>query len=138
MKGLQTLLKLHKTKIDAIIVNINHLEDQKSALEEEIILLEAAINQELKLYQNTEYSFFLDQYLKLIRQRRDSYSKSLLEIDEHILAVREELVTEFGEMKKIEILTNNRRKAEKDALAKKEEVILNDNILMKYNYDKKL
>ncbi|MCC2647035.1 MAG: hypothetical protein K0R02_1100 [Rickettsiaceae bacterium] len=137
MKGLQTLIKLHKTKIDAIIVDINKLENIKSALEQELALLVNTINQELKLYQNTEYSFFLESFLKLSRQKKEDFSKELLALANRINAKREELIIEFSELKKIEILLNNRLKAQKEALSKKEEIVLNDNVLMKYNYDKK-
>ncbi|MDF2965422.1 MAG: hypothetical protein K0Q51_810 [Rickettsiaceae bacterium] len=138
MKGLQTLIKLHKTKIDDIIVEINQLEITKSIIEEDITLLVNTINQELKLYQNTEYSYFLDNYLKLSRQQQKEFSKRLQELNDNIAARRDELIIEFGELKKIEILLNNRLKAEKKDISRKEEVVLNDNVLMKYNYDKKL
>ncbi len=137
MKGLQTLIKLHKTKIDAIIVKVNQLTNERILVEKDIALLISMINNEQKLYRNTEYTIFLENYLNFARKERDQYSKKLLEIERNIISLQNDLVLEFGDLKKIEILTKNRIKATKDALDRKEEIVLNDNILMKYNYDRK-
>jgi hypothetical protein len=138
MKGLQTLLKLHKTKIDDIIIKINQLENTKISIETETINLINTINQELELFHNTEYSFYLDNFVNSARKKRELLKSKLIDIENNIAQKQEELFIEFSDQKKIEILMKNRLRTREEALAKKEEIVLNDNILMKYNYDKKL
>lgn len=132
MKTLKTLIKLHKKKLDDLLVQITDLEGQKKRLEKilEQMLLDA--EHELQSHAATEYAFMLDQYLNYIRKQQKLCTKQITDLEKHIASLRGDLFDQFGELKKLEITLQKKQQAIKLAAEKAENKALDEMTILRY------
>lgn len=136
MKSLKTLIKLHKQKLDDLLKQINNLEEKKSIHESSLKKLKTEILAELKKYMGTEYAFMLDNYMKSAEDREHKLKSEIEALREQITILREELASEFAELKKFEIALQNRVNIEKEIERKAEVKSLDEFNNIKYAKDK--
>lgn len=114
MKALNTLIKLHKKNLDAIIAEKKKFEERKDELEEMKIRLIASAKEETDKYYGSDYAYMLDQYLEDSRKKQEQIDQEVMQLNEHIELLQDKLAEEFSELKKFEIAKEHRVKAGKE------------------------
>jgi flagellar biosynthesis chaperone FliJ len=116
MKSLQTLIKLHKKKLDDLVTEINNLEKNKQNFINTLEHLKIEQRLEQEKYSGSEYAFMLDSYLKQseIDKKRLSDQIKRLELDLQLLQPK--LEKQFAELKKFELALEKRVKKEQEKL----------------------
>lgn len=127
MKGLNTLIKLHKRRLDGLRRRMAALENQKAQLEALIQRLQDELAREIVLAGKTpEMGNFFGDFAKRIRTRQEQVTKEIAEVEKKIIALKDEIAVEFGEMKKFEIALENAKRREREAANRKETILLDE------------
>ena len=128
MKGLVTLIKLHKRKLDELRRKMASLENQKSQLQLLSKKLHEELQEEITLAgKNPEMGNFFGDFAKRMQKRQDEIAAEILSLDKQMAKLNGEIIEEFSELKKFEIaLEAARRRAEEEA--KRKETIAMDEI----------
>ncbi len=128
MKGLATLIKLHKRDLDILRKKLVTLESQKAQLELLISRLQDELVRELELAGKTpEMGAFFGDFSKRIRTRQDQIRKEIQQLDKKIATARDDVAAAFSEIKKFEIALENAKKR-KQAQENRRETILLDEV----------
>ncbi len=127
MKGLTTLIKLHKRQLDGLRRRMATLENQKTQLENLIKRLQDELARELVLAGKTpEMGNFFGDFAKRIRNRQEQVTKEIAELEKKIVALKEEIAIAFGEMKKFEIALENAKRRQREEANRKETIQLDE------------
>src|SRR5689334_20182006 len=116
MKGLSTLIKLHKRTLDELRRRMASLENQK------VQLLQASANLhkelELEIHQakkQAELSGFFGGFAKRIQKRQEEIAGEVRSLDQQMAKLNNEIAEAYGEVKKFEIAQENtKRRAEEE------------------------
>lgn len=127
MKGLATLIKLHKRDLDVIRRKMVALENQKAQLEQLLIRLQEELKKEIALAGKTpEMGAFFGDFAKRIRGRQEQVHSEIQAIDKKIAVVRDEIAVAFGEIKKFEIALENAKKRKLAAQNRRDTIVLDE------------
>ncbi len=109
MKSLNTIIKLHKNELDELRKALVKFEEEKEQLiyynkklEEDLAKEEAVVGDNLDLKD------MLLKYRKKTKERQNTISISIRDLNNMITRVKEDITTKFAEMKKFEILLANK------------------------------
>jgi flagellar protein FliJ len=120
MSGLDTLVRLHRWRVDEKQRQVATLLRMLADLEARIEGLAADMKREGEVAgANPEFAPAFPAYVAGARQRQAVLRKSCAEVNTQIEAAREELNAAFRELKKYEIAAENRAKRTNMALARK-------------------
>ena len=120
MSGLDTLVRLHRWRVDEKKRQVADLQRLRADLEARIAGLSADMKREGELAGAVpELGPTFPAYMAGARQRQAVLRKSCAEVNAKIEAAREELNAAFRELKKTEIAVENRAKRTNMALARK-------------------
>lgn len=127
MKGLSTLIKLHKRTLDELRRKITSLENQKAQL----LLLSDKLLDELSrenkmATKQLEMARFFGDFAKRIKNRREELAREVASLDKQIASLGEEVAIAYGEVKKFEIAQANIEKREKQKQNRKETIMLDE------------
>lgn len=127
MKGLATLIKLHKRNLDELRRKMVSLENQKVQLR----LLSAKLNEELKeeirlASQRPEMGNFFGDFAKRIKTRQEDIAAEIKALDKQMEKLQDEIAAEFAEVKKFEIAQENERLRARAKEARKETIVLDE------------
>jgi len=128
MKGLSTLIKLHKRKLDELRREMVTLENQKSQLQKSSANLRQELENEMQMAKKqAEMSSFFGGFAKRIQKRQDEIAEEIRSLDKKMAKLNAEITEAYGELKKFEIAQENaqRRADEED---RRKETILMDEI----------
>jgi hypothetical protein len=135
MKALVTLIKIHRNKIDQIVIDIKNCETERlkqvAALEK---LFQDLKSETDKFADSVEFAFMLEKYREHINHLKSEVSNKIIALEKKVVDLRASLRIEFNSLKKFEHVLKNRLLQEKVAAEKKAEAEIADNIMMKYNY----
>ncbi len=127
MKGLSTLIKLHKRDLDVLRKKMVVLESQRSQLEQLIQRLQDELTQEIALAGKTpEMGAFFGDFAKRIKTRQEQIRKEIQALDRKMNVLREEIATAFGELKKYEIALENAKKKKVAAQNRLDTIVLDE------------
>lgn len=127
MKGLNTLIKLHKRKVDEIRRQIGSLENQKSQLFLTTERLKQELKDEINLAEDQpEMGAFFGGFAKRIQKRQEEITQEIKKLDAQIAKLRDEVAEAFSELKKFELAKENALKREKEEEDRKETIMLDD------------
>jgi flagellar protein FliJ len=127
MKGLATLIKLHKRTLDELRRKMGGLENQKSQLQALSARLQKELEDEIKLAaQQTDMAKFFGGFAKRIQKRQEDIATEIKSLDAQMDKLRAEIAVEFGELKKFEIAQENARKREEEELKRKDTILLDE------------
>ncbi|MDX2112560.1 MAG: flagellar export protein FliJ [Alphaproteobacteria bacterium] len=127
MKGLLTLIKLSKRRLDELRRKLGNLEGQKAQLEEVLRSLSAELAKELELAGGQpEMSGFFGGFAKRIQQRQDAIHQEIKKIEIEITKTRDEISDAFSEQKKYEIAADNAKKRAAEEQNRKETLALDE------------
>lgn len=127
MKGLLTLIKLHRRQLDQLRRQIAEKETQKLQLHELLERMARELEAERELAsQNAEMSQFYGGYAKRMLERQDVVVKEIQRLDKEIRELSLQITEKFSELKKYEIARDNRLKRQKEEADRKERIMFDD------------
>lgn len=127
MKGIDTLIRLAKRDLDELRKRQVHLETAKDKLQQGIKNLAAELQREQKLAaQNPEMGSFFGGFAKNIKERQQKLNDEIKEIDVQLLALSEEIMVAFADLKKYEIARDNFKARKKAEEARKETIMMDE------------
>ena len=127
MKGLLTLIKLHRRQLDQLRRQQAEKETQKEQLHDVLTRMIEELEHERQLaYENVEMSQFFGGYAKRIKERQEIVMKEIMKLDKEIRELALEITEKFSELKKFEIARDNRLKRMKDEAERKERIMMDD------------
>lgn len=132
-KGLTTLVRLHKWKLDEKRRELAELDRLVGQLRGEIVRLDSEIASEKALAGgNIEASLTFPAYAKAMRGRRSKLEESIARIDEQTERVTGELADIFQEVKRYEIAQNHRHQASLREGRRRERIALDEVALVRH------
>ena len=135
MKALLTLIKIHRNKIDQIVIDVKNCETERLKLVDALEKLCQDLKSETdKFADSVEFAFMLEKYREHINHLKSEVSNKIVALEKKVIDLRASLRIEFNSLKKFEHVLKNRLLQEKVAAEKKAEAEIADNIMMKYNY----
>jgi flagellar export protein FliJ len=127
MKGLATLIKLHKRKLDELRRQMGALENQKSQLQASIVKLQQELEHEMELAaRQPEMANFFGGFAKRIKKRQEDMRTEIKTLDVQMEKLRGQIAIEFGEMKKFEIAKANAEKRAEEEQNRKDTIVLDE------------
>ena len=137
MKGINTLIKLHKRTLDELRRKMVSLESQKAQLQQAIRNLQQELNDEVSLgAKQPEMATFFGEFAKRIKERQEKMRDEIRLLDEQIKKLNEEIFDAFTELKKFEIAKENAQKRAAAEVARKEAVMLDEVAAQQYERKK--
>lgn len=120
MKGLDTLIKLHKRALDELRRAIGVLENQKLQLQNLSRRLADELRKEMEeAGKRPEMGQFFGGFAKRIKTRQEHIATEIKALDKKIDTLTDEARAAYGELKKYEVAkANAKRRAEKEAQRK--------------------
>lgn len=133
MKALNTLIRLHKQKIENLLRYINSLESSKQQQEDFLNDLRNKIAKEINTYEGHHlYTFMLESYLEKARTTEKNTIIQIAKIQKDIDVARDKLYEQFSELKTIEIALQKRIARQNQKLQQVETKMLDEiNIISK-------
>jgi len=129
MADLEPLIRYRKHIVDEkqralsqLYRDAEQIELQKKRIEEQMEREKQVTNENL----SPETMAYLGRYLEGARRKIEALARSLQKLDARINAAQEEVRAAFAEQKKAEIVEQQRKDAEKAAIAKKETNMFSD------------
>ena len=127
MKTLNTLVKIHQQKLDAIRRNLVSLESQRAQLLALSKNLEKELAKEIGLAeQNSELAGFFGDYITRIRERQERVTREVAELDGQVDTVRAAIRLEYSEQLKYEQILEAKLKEKRAAEERKEAIELDE------------
>jgi flagellar export protein FliJ len=127
VKGLDTLIKLHKRELDELRRKIGALENQKQQLLDTSKKLNDELQNEMKIAaQKPEMGGFFAGFSKRIQERQKVLAQEVRKLDQQIAKLTDEARIAFGEVKKYEIAKANAEKRAAKERARKETIELDE------------
>lgn len=127
MKSLDTLIRLQKFELDEKRRKLAELQGLRDDMAARIERLEAQMKTEaVNALGNDEVGFAYANYISAALDRRKTMLTSLDELDQRVLAARDEVAEAFQEVKKYEVARENRQKRERAERLKRENETLDE------------
>lgn len=127
MKGLATLIKLHKRTLDELRRKMGVLENQKAAHLRAIEKMRQELAQETELARKQpDMAMFFGDFAQRIKNRQIEITKEIMALDKQMDTLRDEIAVAFGEMKKYEIALENSKKRKADEQNRKDTIMLDE------------
>jgi flagellar export protein FliJ len=127
MKGLDTLIKLHKRTLDELRRQIGVLENQKQQLLNLSQKLSEELKEEIKIATGRlDMSQFFGGFAKRIQTRQQGIAEEIKTLDKKIETLTDSARVAFGEVKKYEIAKANAEKRKQKEIMRKETSALDE------------
>jgi flagellar export protein FliJ len=127
MKGLASLIKLHKRKLDELRREMSTLENQKEQLKQSSANLTKELQDEMNAAKKqAELSAFFGGFAKRIQKRQEEIAEEIKELDKKITTLNDEIADAFTELKKFEIAQENEKRRADEDTRRKETIVLDD------------
>lgn len=133
MKGLKTLIKLNRRKLDELRRRMGVLENQKNQLLAQSARLSKELEQEIAMAsQKPEMGQFFGGFAKRIQKRQEDIAAEVRKLDQQMATLRDEIANAFADVKKFEIAEESARKREEVERNRKETIMLDDIAAQQY------
>jgi flagellar export protein FliJ len=133
MKGLTTLIRLHKRNLDDLRRQMVILENEETQLQQAVVTLQQELESEIKLAAaKPEMSSFFGEFAKRIRNRQEKIRQEIKEVETKIRKLNDEIAEEFTELKKFEIALENAKNRAKSEENRKETLMLDEIAAQQY------
>ena len=127
MRGLNTLIKLHKRQMDLLRRKLSDLERQRDRMLEALALIEQELKMEIELASKLpEMGNFFGDFAARIKQRQQKIHFEMELLDGTINEVRDEIALGFSELKKFELAKEAMLKRKKEEEARKEQIMMDE------------
>lgn len=127
-KGLKSLIRLNKWKVDEKRRALADKLDQVAALEEQLTALDHELIREQSSAQQSpqEAGLFYGSYANGVIERREQFHSGIQDMEAQIITAQDELNETYRELKKFEVINKQREIREADERAKKEQEMLDE------------
>ncbi|HYM30952.1 MAG TPA: flagellar FliJ family protein [Candidatus Cybelea sp.] len=132
MKAMHTLIRLYRRQLDDKRRNLNDLERMKAEFEGQVRRLDEEIAAEQKCADSEETRFAYGTYAEAAARRRITLAKSIGDLDSQIKAAREEVAVAFQEVKKFEILHDQRQRRTRQQAERREQIAQDETSIQTY------
>jgi flagellar export protein FliJ len=132
MKAVKGLIRLHRWQLDEKRRNLADLERMKEEFERQVERLEAEIAAEQKVASDVEARFAYGAYAQTTVRRRATLQRSIADLNSQILAAREEVAAAFQEVKKYELLQEQRDRRIREWTTRREQSIQDEVAIQGY------
>ncbi len=127
MKGLATLIKLHKRTLDDLRRKMVQLENQKTELQQASVNLQKELEQEMQMAKKqVEMSGFFGGFAKRIQKRQDEIAQEIRSLDKQMTKLNDEIAEAYGELKKFEIALENAKRRASENERRKETIEMDE------------
>jgi len=127
MKGLTTLIKLHKRTLDELRRAMMSLESQKAQLLKLSVKLKDELVQEIKLASKSpELGNFFGDFSKRMQMRQEEIAGEVRSLDKQIGELNAKISEAFSELKKFEIALENAKQRAEEAERNKETIQMDE------------
>jgi flagellar protein FliJ len=127
MKGLATLIKLHKRALDELRRKMTSLESQKIQLQKLSGKLAEDVKTEMHLAgQQPEMGNFFGDYAKRMKMRQQEIAGEIKSLDKQMDTLGNEIAEAFTELKKFEIAQENDRRRKLEIEKQKETLAMDE------------
>jgi len=127
MKGLNTLIKLHKRTLDDLRRKLVGLEEQKAQLQALSRTLQEELEREMQMATaQPDLSRFFSGFAKRIQKRQEDIAREMQALDRQIAALSEQIAEAFGELKKFEIAQENALRRLKEEEKRRDDALMDD------------
>lgn len=118
MKGLKTLIRLEKNRLDALRKDLALLENEKDQFEAFSQQLLDSLHRELEAAEGmAEMRGFFGDFSARIKKQRQQIAQHVAGLERRMAAIRDQMGEIFSQMKKYEIALEAHQKREKERLA---------------------
>ena len=118
--SLEQLIQISKFKIDEKRRKVITLRDFAERIQNNLILLEAEIDQEMAIQDHGTPPVFKQTYIRAAQEQRTNLLTSLQKVEAEIEGLNEQLQELFSEMKRYELTHQKRQKTRKDTITRKQ------------------
>lgn len=133
MKSRDTLIKLHRFRVDEAKSKLAGLEAIRADLERKSVELDVHLSEESRRATENEIGrFAYPSFAKSIRERKDKLNASVLEVERSIAEARIVLHEAFQDLKKLELAEEARQRRESDHLAHVERTDADERSIQRY------
>lgn len=127
MKGLKTLIRLEKNRLDALRKDLALLENEKEQFEQFAEQLLEQLHSELQAAEGmTEMRGFFGDFSTRIKKQRLQIAQHVAGLERRMSAIRDQIADIFSQMKKYEIALENHLTREKEKLAAREQLQMDE------------
>jgi flagellar export protein FliJ len=127
MKGLATLIKLHKRTLDELRRKMATLENQKSQLQQSSASLQKELQHEMRTAKKqAEMSGFFGGFAKRIQKRQEEIVHEIRSLDRQMAALNDEISEAYTELKKFEIAQENAKRRANEEERRKETILIDE------------
>lgn len=133
MKTLDTLIRLHKRKLDELRRNMVALENQKAQLQQAVVKLQQELEAEVKLAgKQPEMANFFGEFAKRIKNRQENLRQEIAALDVKINNLNKEIFEAFADLKKYEVAKENAKFRAREEANRKETIMLDEIAAQQY------
>jgi flagellar protein FliJ len=127
MKGIKTLIKLHKRTLDELRRKMISLENQKNQLLQASSKLQEELQREVDIAgKRPDMAQFFGDFAKRIKARQEQLAEEVRIIDKQIVKLSDEVAAAYSEVKKFEIAESNAEKRAEREVNRKETIELDE------------
>lgn len=138
MAGIDTLITLRQRELDALRREVSKKEDEKELL----LSISAKLHQELMhereaAGQDVSLLAYMARFEESVRSRQLDIAKAVVVIDAELARLQEQVQEKFGELKKFEIVKENRHKEAKAKADAQEQAAMDEIGIQKFSRKEK-
>lgn len=127
MKGINTLIKLSKRKLDELRRQMVQLENQKEQLRQTSMKLQQELENEIALAgRQPEMGNFFGGFAKRIQMRQQEIAAEIKKLEQQMAKLAEQITAAFGELKKYEIARDNAKQRAQAEQNRKDTILLDE------------
>lgn len=127
LKGLNTLIRLHRRQIDMLRRSMGELERQRAHLQAVSAQLHDELVNEVSLAeQYMEMSHFFGNYAERIAKQQEQIAENILKLEKDMARLAEQIAEQYSELKKFEITRDNILRRQKEEMERKEQALLDE------------
>ena len=126
MKGLQSLIRLHKWQLEEERKKLARLLGARADLEAQCRRIREDLAAERKKAGQVDWLFAYPPYAAAAQKRLDSLAESIAELDGHIAEAEEHVSEAFAELKKYEVALEKQLERERQEAARREQATLDE------------
>ncbi len=122
MKGLKTLIRLQKNKLDELRMVIVKIEEKRQECVDKIERMQKELDDEMAQAQaQAHLSQFFGDFQKRIKYQQNIEKDNIVRHDRQIFGLKQQMQEVFAELKKLEIAEQNAKDAAKKKAATREQ-----------------
>ena len=127
MKSRESLIRLHRFKVDEIRRRLKSLDDMRADLAKKMSDLELMMQEEQRRAAHSDLGrLAYPSFARSVVQRRENIQRSIDEVEKQASTVTEELQNAFRELKKYEIAADNVAERDRVEVARQVQAELDD------------